>query len=173
MNIPHYPVFNAEQYVADTDEGIKSVNVSMLMRRAAQEKGGATCPCCAQHVQVYRRRIYKGMARVLLWLVREFEQTADWVVLKDGPLFRGGDNAKLAYWGLVQTRTRRSIETHKRNSGEWMPTGHGMRFAKGGVTVPTYAYVYNGDVLGFSAEQCAISDCLKGDFNLADLDAVG
>lgn len=142
-----------------------------LAHRAANSKGGTACPCCSQHVQVYRRRIYKRMAKVLLWLVREFERTGVWVVLKDGPLFRGGDNAKLAYWGLVQTRPRREVEHNKRNSGEWMPTGLGMKFAKGKVHIPTYAYIYNGEVVGYSEEQVFIGGCLEGDFNLEDLDA--
>jgi hypothetical protein len=146
---------------------------SALAYRAANSKGGTQCTCCGQHVQVYRRRIYKRMAKVLLWLVNEFERSGDWVVLKDGPLFRGGDNAKLAYWGLVQTRPKREVEHNKRNSGEWMPTGLGIKFARSKIRIPEHAFIYNGKVVGFSHAQVSISECLEGDFNLEDLDATG
>lgn len=139
--------------------------------RAANQKNGSACPCCDQHVQVYRRNIYQRMGKVLLWLVDEFERTGEWVKLKDGPLFRGGDNAKLAYWGLVQTRARRETEHNKRSSGEWMPTGLGLSFAKQRVRIPKYAYIYNGKVVGYSEEMASISECLDGDFNYEDLDA--
>lgn len=151
--------------------GMLAMHQKYAAFRAANQKGGSTCPCCTQHVQVYRRRIYKRMAKVMFWLVREFQKTGSWVVLKDGPLFRGGDNAKLAYWGLVQTRPRREVEAHKRNSGEWMPTALGLRFAEGKATVPRYAYIYNGSVVGYGEPMITIGDCLEGDFNLDDLDA--
>jgi hypothetical protein len=138
--------------------------------RAAHEKGGTTCPCCDQHAEVYKRRIYKRMAKAMLWLVEEFERTGDFVKLKDGPLFRGGDNAKLVYWALAQTKPRRSVETHKRNSGEWMPTGLGIQFVKGHTSIPEYVYIYNGRVVGYSESLVSITDCLEGDFNYEDID---
>lgn len=153
--------------------GMLAMHRKRAAYRAANEKGGSTCPCCNQHVQVYKRRIYKRMAKVMLWLMQEFERTGEWVKLKDGPLFRGGDNAKLAYWGLVQTKPRRQVESHKRHSGEWMPTKLGLQFAKGQVQIPEYVYVYNGQVVGYSAEMVWIKDCLEGDFNLEDIDATG
>ena len=137
----------------------------------ATEKGGGTCPCCGQHTQVYKRRIYTRMAKVMLWLVKEFERTGEWVKLKDGTSFRGGDNAKLMYWSLAQTKPRRSMQSNKRHSGEWMPTGLGIQFAKGAAQIPEYVYVYNGNVVGFSTHLVGIEECLKGDFDLEDIDA--
>ncbi len=151
--------------------GMLGVHRKQTAFRAANEKGGGTCPCCNQHVQVYKRRIYTRMAKVMLWLVEEFERTGEWVKLKDGPLFRGGDNAKLIYWGLAQTKPRRQVQSNKRHSGEWMPTGLGLRFAKGEAKIPEYVYVYNGKVVGYSANVVSISECLEGDFDLEDIDA--
>lgn len=153
--------------------GLLNVHRKRAAYRAANEKGGGTCPCCGQHVQVYRRRIYTRMAKVMQWLVDEFERTGDWVKLKDGPLFRGGDNAKLVYWGLAQTKPRRSVQTNKRHSGEWMPTALGIRFVKGETQIPEYVHVYNGRVVGYSRSLVSIADCLSGDFDLEDIDGVG
>ena len=151
------------------EKGTLSFRARRTAEKAATSKSGTSCPCCGQHVQVYRRRIYKRMAKVMYWIVWEFEKTSDWVELKDGPLFRGGDNAKLALWGLVQTKPRREVETHKRHSGLWMPTREGIAFAKGRMRVPQYVYVYNGTVVGFSEETVSISESLEGDFNFEEL----
>ncbi len=150
--------------------GLLGVHRKRAAYRAANDKGGGTCPCCSQHVQVYKRRIYKRMAKVMLWLVQEFERTGEWVKLKDGPLFRGGDNAKLVYWALAQTKPRRQVEAHKRHSGEWMPTALGLRFVKGELKIPEYVHIYNGAVVGYSARVVSISECLEGDFDLDDID---
>lgn len=127
-------------------------------REAVGQKGGA-CPCCGQHVQVYRRSIYKRMAKCLIWLVSVY--TGDWISLKGGPLFRGGDNAKLSYWHL--------IKHHPEDSDLYKPTKIGVRFAQRDLRLPKYAYVYDGMVQGFSKEKVNIDDCLEGDFDLSDI----
>lgn len=149
--------------------GMLGMHRKQAAYRVAHEKKGTTCPCCGRLARISKRRIYKRMAKVMLWLSREFERTGDWVVLKEGPLFRGGDNAKLALWHLVQTRPKREVEKNKRNSGEWMPTAFGLRFAKGEVKVPKFVYVYNNTILGYSESWVLLSDCLEGDFNLEDI----
>lgn len=175
MTDPHWPLFDPTTFTLPVEPGVGAlVRHQKELGHRVTGKGGASCPCCGQHAQVYRRKIYKRMAKVLLWLVDEFEKTGDWVVLKEGPLFRGGDNAKLAYWGLVQTRTiRKTIEGHKRSSGEWMPTTLGVRFVKKGAKIPEYAYVYNGQVVGFSEERVMIGDCLEGDFDYSEIHGEG
>ncbi len=37
--------------------------VVAALREAVYAPGGATCPTCTQHAQVYRRKINSGMAR--------------------------------------------------------------------------------------------------------------
>lgn len=157
------------QLPVERKTGLLTRHQRELAHRTTQKSGGE-CPCCGQHAQVYRRSIYKRMAKVMLWLVDEFQKTGEWITLKEGPLFRGGDNAKLAYWNLVQTRTlRRTIEGHTRSSGQWMPTPSGIRFAKKKGVVPKYAYVYNGEVVGYSEEMVTIADCLEGDFDYSEI----
>lgn len=128
---------------------------------AVKQKGGA-CPCCGQHVQVYRRSIYKRMAKCLIWLVDQYNTSGgDWVSLKDGPNFRGGDNAKLMYWHLMIA--------HSTEDDRYKPTEIAIRFLQRTLDIPKYAYVYDGKVQGFSTEKVGIDDCVEGDFSFADL----
>lgn len=124
--------------------------------RFAIETKGGKCECCGQTVKVYRRSIYKHMARCLIWIVRRYaENGQEWVNLKEGPVFRGGDNTKLAYWGLVIPHPTIDENLYK-------PTQLGVDFVVNGAIVPRYAYIYDGRVLGFSQEQRGIADCIRG-----------
>ncbi len=124
--------------------------------RLAVETKGGSCECCGQTVKVYRRSIYKHMARCLIWLVTEYAHNGqEWVNLKEGPVFRGGDNTKLAYWGLMVAHPTVEENLYK-------PTELGVDFVIHKATVPRYAYVYDGRVYGFSQEQRGIAECLKG-----------
>lgn len=129
--------------------------------RGALKNDGTSCPCCGQHVQVYRRSVYARMAECLLWLVQEhYERGGEWVSLKSGPVFRGGDNTKLLYWKL--------IEKHPVTDDLYRPTQLGKDFAKRKVAIPKYAFVYNGEVQGFSDETVTIVDCCEN-FNFATI----
>lgn len=130
-------------------------------RLAAGPKGGE-CRCCGQHIQVYRRSIYKRMAKCLIWVVSEYEANGqEWVNLKDGPIFRGGDNTKLVYWRLMVA--------HPTEENLYKPTQVGVDFVARKQTIPRYAYVFDGRVQGFSEERVGINDCLEGDFDLSDI----
>jgi hypothetical protein len=97
------------------------------------------------------------MAKCLIWLVAEYR--GDWISLKDGPIFLGGDNAKLLYWHLVTTET----------SNLYKPTEVAVAFVNRTLTLPKYAYVFDGNVLGYSKERTSIEDCLNHDFDLSDI----
>lgn len=167
-----FPQFDIDAFrLPATAPGDASGHVLVQAHVAGQDaikpKGG-TCPCCGQHVQVYRRSIYKRMASCLLWLVAEHRaQGGAWVRLKDGPIFHGGDNAKLRYWSLLVDRSE--YEEDWEEEGWYKPSGIALKFCKRALRVPKYAYVYNGSVLGFSAERVGIEECLGNDFSLADL----
>jgi hypothetical protein len=128
---------------------------------AVRHKGGM-CPTCGQHVQVYRRSIYKRMAKCLIWLWAQYnENGGDWVSLKEGPIFRGGDNTKLMYWHLMVR--------HPDEPDRYKPTEIAVKFLKRELEIPKYAYVYNGSVQGFSKLTVSLDDCLEGDFDFSDL----
>ncbi len=160
-----YPLFDPDSFElpGSEREGEAVIVVAYQGAREAAAAKGGECACCGQHVQVYRRSIYKRMAKCLIWLATEYtENGQQWVSLKDGPAFRGGDNAKLSYWHL--------IVRHPTEEDLYKPTQLGMTFVAQRQTIPKYAYVYDGKVQGFSEERVQISECLEGDFNLDDLD---
>lgn len=155
-----YPRFSPDTF------GLPGEQVSGAMQppawavaRAAVETKGGTCPCCGQHVQVYRRNIYKRMAKCIQWLVGVY--TGDWVDFKEGPVFRGGDNVKLKYWRLIVADEDRD--------GYYKPTQIAIEFVANRFAIPKYAYVYDGHVHGFSSECVYIRECLNHDFSLEDL----
>lgn len=140
--------------------------VTFATARAATTNKGGSCPCCGQHVQVYRRKVYKLMAKCLIWLVGEYmARGGEWISLKSGPRFRGGDNAKLLYWHLAVR--------HPEQDDLYKPTQLGVDFVARKVSIPKYAYVYDGRVQGFSPERVCIDECLEGDFVLDDIGIAG
>lgn len=102
------------------------------------------------------------MAKCLVWLVAEYHRTdGDWVSLKNGPIFRGGDNAKLTYWHLTISSDD-APDLYK-------PTEIAVDFVAHKISLPKYAYVYDGKVLGFSREKVSIEDCVGKDFDFSSL----
>jgi len=168
-----YPVFNpaTDGYQMPGELLIgEEHHVSVLafqMGHAAMQAKGTRCPCCGQHAQIYRRMIYKKMARGLYWLVREFkrriemEGNDDYINLKDISTDRGGDTAKLVYWSLmVKDPTRDSY---------YKPTQLADDYVNGRIALPKYAYVYNGQVLGYSSERQSFQEAAGRDFDKQDI----
>jgi len=155
-----YPSFESGAFVlpGELHPGAMQPAAFTSARQAVGPKG-STCPCCGQHVQVYRRNIYKRMAKCILWLCSVYQ--GEWVNLKDGPNFRGGDNAKLAYWKLVIP--------HEDAESLYKPTKIAMEFVANRFAIPKYCYVYDGSVLGFGEERVYLADCLERDFDLNEI----
>lgn len=123
-------------------------------------EGHAMCPCCGQRAGLHKRSIYRRIAKWIIWLVEEYETMPGWKQWNalGSPLQNGGDIAKLALWGLV--------ESFKDNSGLWRPTLLGISFARGSSDVPSYCIVYNKQVLTWSKARVTIRDALQEGFDL-------
>jgi len=135
---------------------------------------GTVCPCCEQHVKIYRRKLNASMARSLLWLVRHCEVTKHWCdVPRQAPtwLLRSRELPKLAYWRLVETQPNTDDPT-KRCSGIWRPTSEGRQFAYSRTVVPSHAEIYNGGVVGYSDTPTTIREALGERFDYSELMAV-
>lgn len=113
------------------------------------------CPHCHQTVKTYSRSIYKGMWRALR-LIGDSAHGADAHTIMTTTYC--GDYAKLAYWGLVYQDTAKV----------WHITDKGRQLLNGELSIPKYAYVYNGNVVGFSAETVTAAECRKK-FDLAEV----
>lgn len=140
------------------------------LRRELED--GTTCPVCGQHAQIYRRKINSGMAKSLIAMYR----TQDW--LPDGgtdfmhvPTVIGAqsrEEGKLAYWHLVAEEAVQRPDGGR--AGYWRLTPRGRRFVEGQISVPKYAEIYNGKVVGMdSSEMVTIRDALGTKFDYSEL----
>jgi hypothetical protein len=136
---------------------------------------GAICPCCAQLVKVYKRKLNASMAVELISLYKLNKRAPDaffhhkkfidnWT--------RGGDFAKLLYWDLIQEQPK-DPEQDKRTSGTYRITQRGIAFVERLIVIPTHCYVCTGQPLGFSEEQGDIVACLDSKFSYSELMSPG
>lgn len=138
---------------------------------------GVRCPCCEQYARIYRRKLNNAMARLLIWLVRHYQEENRWYSIHEFPLIQGrrggGDFAKLSYWGLAISFDQEcEILDHpgdEQHSGKWRPELKGVDFVRNTILVPEYAYVYNGRLLGFSDDHVDIMTCLGTSFSYEEL----
>ena len=143
--------------------------VQERLRKQVFQPGGAVCPTCKQHAQVYRRTINSGMARSLIQLYRLDQGVADAFIHVPTALdARSREEGKLAYWGLLEEEN--TVRPDGGRSGFWRITDKGRRFALGLSVVPKYALIYDGRLLGLDySEQISIHDALKRRFAYNDL----
>lgn len=142
-------------------------------RRETMDKAkqkGTECPCCGQFVKVYRRTINSTMARQLITAhgmhAEGWFHTRD-VVLADSA--GAGDFSKLECWGLIYRQPHVQGEEGKRTSGMWKITDKGRDFIAGRVTVPQYAYIYNGNLLELGGVDIHIEHALGKKFDYREI----
>lgn len=128
---------------------------------------GARCPCCSQMAKVYRRTINTGMARSLIAMYLHGQDRQSWVHLPTVIGRRSAEEGKLRYWKLVEERP--GTRDDGGHAGFWRLTDLGRQFVAGQVTVPKYARVYNGKLLGLDGPQISIRDALGERFNYDEL----
>lgn len=131
--------------------------------REEVKKGGATCPCCQQHVQIYKRSITSSMAAGLVQVLRYHghERPFDPLQVQRSrglPYHHFSDFTKLRYWGLITTA-----------DDMWRVTAAGIDFVLGHGRVQKYAVVYNGDCQRLTGDRLGIRDALKKKFDLDEL----
>ena len=143
--------------------------------RAALLAGGIVdCPCCTQVCKIYKRKLNKPMARLLLWLVHQPEKDPRWYNVHEFPLIQGrrggGDFAKLVHWGLVEECPKDSEDKTRRTSGLWRPTKKGIAFARGEVEVLSHVHLYNNVAYDVGhAQWIGIRDALGNKFDYEEL----
>ena len=129
---------------------------------------GAECPVCRQHAQLYRRKLNAGMARALIQIYRhaglEWTRVQD---IPDGP--RGGDYAKLRFWGFLEPRGDKADDGN--SSGWWRVTIDGQRFLLNSMTAPSHVGTYNNKTYPLTdpVAQISIQEALGDKFNYDDL----
>lgn len=132
---------------------------------------GANCPCCKQFVRIWREPIHAGQGVWLIGLVKAYEKDEEWISVRELNAktgMRGGDYAKLRYWGLIEQKPSQDDPT-KRASGYWRPTQFGKDFVYGHVTVQKKTRTYDKRLLGFEGELVNIHDVLGAKFDYEKL----
>ena len=150
---------------AQGDDFIGSLQEAKQQVLAGREgKKGVKCPCCGKPVARRNRALNAGMAKFLCQLVLKFRASDKWVDVKTINV-RGGDYAKLQYWGLIENKP--NTDSAKRTSGLWKPTQKGLAFVDCKFSVPSHAIVTDGVLTGFSKSMVYIIDVPK--FNYHEL----
>lgn len=131
---------------------------------------GTKCPCCGQFVKLYKRSITSGQAHGLIMFYRYSEEHPEEFIHVsnfDFTAFRGGDFAKLRYWGFIEQAE--NDDPSKRDSGMWSITDKGRQFVRNERTVPRQVHLYDGQRVGWSEDRVSIKDALKNKFNYEEL----
>lgn len=134
---------------------------------------GSKCPCCGQYARLYRRPFNSSMAVALITLHRHGRE---WVHLPSllseklvGPVTRGGDWSKLAFWGFAEPKPEVRYDGSTRN-GFWRITDAGLAFVNGATRVPSAVYLYNQTFYGFDPRKTVnVEEALGKAFNYQEL----
>lgn len=131
---------------------------------------GATCPCCHQHVQMYRRPITSSMAYALV-LFYLADKPADGYIHVEEYLKRQkcaasirGDFSKLRFWKLVEPKDGAKADGNPSN-GFYRITDKGKLFVENKIEVPRHVFLYNNKAYSFSEEVIGIQKTLRDRFS--------
>lgn len=132
------------------------------LQNALKRGESVVCPCCKQTAKIYARKISAVMVVQLIQL-NNSTKPVHYKHLRN----KGGgdaDYSKLVYWGLAQP-----VEDC---NGFWEITEKGMEFVYDCISVPEKAFVFNGEVVGFSDDTVTVKSCLRQKFDYEELMAV-
>jgi hypothetical protein len=126
---------------------------------------GIECPCCGQFAKIYKRTVNSGMARSLITMYKASGR--EWQHVPTTTDRASREEGKLAYWGLLEESEE--VRTDGGRAGWWRVTEDGEKFVKGCLSIPKYAYVYNGEVVKLGGDKVFITKCLGKGFIYREL----
>jgi len=146
------------------------------MRVVIKEGSSVFCPCCTQLVALSDQSVSSMMAKVLIILHRHFLTNPEWLHVpthlteanKLGAAVRGGDWAKLRYWGLLEVKPEKRADGSKRAGFYRMPE-KGHQFARGEIQVPKTVRLFHNKFMGFGEGLVGVKDCLGEEFDYGQL----
>jgi len=103
----------------------------------------------------------------LILMVKESAVSGDMIDIKKLDV-RGGDYAKLRYWGLIK-QLRNTEERSGTRSGLWRVTDIGVAFANNESSVTGIAIVYNDECERLTGDQVTIVGALGKKFSYEEL----
>lgn len=133
---------------------------------------GHECPCCRQHVKVYRRPLSSVAARALvaLWRVHRTEFGHLPTVVREhlaDVAGQGGYTSLAQHWRLIEEEVR--VRPDGGRAGYWRVTPAGVDWVLARAAVPKYARLYDGRCLGLEGPAVTVGDVLGERFDLAGL----
>lgn len=144
----------------------------------ARFEDGAECPCCTQFVKLYKRKLNSSMALAAVYIYKYFQshQSAEWLHVPSylsrittGATVRGGDWAKLRYWGLIEDQKGVRTDGSER-VGNYRITNNGKLFVAGDLRVPKHMFLYNGELQKRrDTETTSIEEALGEKFSYSEL----
>jgi hypothetical protein len=137
---------------------------------------GVGCPCCKQHVKLYKRKLNSAMAIALIEIYNASKYNGfDFIHVEDHfkempglPSSIRGDFPKLRHWGLIEALKEKREDGSKRN-GMYRITGRGIAFVQCNLRVASHVHLFNNEVKGFSDNHVGIAACLGSKFNYDEL----
>ncbi len=140
------------------------------------------CPCCAQTVKLYQRKLGSVMAKGLILLYHRANEMATPGPIHITEYFQslgkksgvpssalgGGDVSKLRYWKLLRRVMGERADGSNR-VGLYTMTDLGRAFVRGLSHVPSHVHLYNGIVVGWSDTTVDVHDALGKKFNYREL----
>jgi hypothetical protein len=149
--------------LADEIRKLRTKPITGSLQAARREvfreiRTGAECPCCDQFVRLYKRKLNSNMVR----FVRSLYVAAGAEYLHHtAAKYTSRDYPAAAMWGL--------IETDVENAGYWRVTPRGRLFLLEGMEVPSHAYVYNKELMGWPTTMVNAEKALGEHFKLSEL----
>lgn len=135
--------------------------------------GHDRCDVCRGPTTTYERKLHAAMVATLVawwgsWGDYAWHSLNDLYKLKPNlTTVRGGDFAKLAYWGFIQERPK--TDENKKNTGIYRITEDGVAFVLGKTSFSRSAYVYNDHVLAWSEELVKVHAAIGDAFDYNEL----
>ena len=138
-------------------------------------KRGVKCPCCGQHVKLYKYKMDASKALGLICAYKldkryngeSFHLTRDF-----STILKKNANAlhytKMQYYGFITPDTSKD-DPSKKGSGWWFVNQKARDFVEGRLKVPSVFYVYDGKCIGFGEEKIDIREALAEKFDYEEL----
>ena len=141
----------------------------------AEWREGTECPCCSQKVKLWKRRVNRGMAEVLVALAREtirrrstpghrpYVNVERDLIRGDEELQGARDWATLKFWGLIEPL---SDGAGRRLAGEWRITEAGLWVVShpDRPLLAEFVEVFNDRARSKSDEKRSLRDALQRPF---------
>lgn len=154
---------------AGTPYSLDAARRQVLEHRA----DGVKCPCCGQLAREYRRALGSSSAAVIV-LLHGIPSTGyvdlPAVLAERAPRLAGaGGYATLGKWWALLEQARGDRDDGSSRNGLWRLTELGRRWAAGAGTVPRYARLFDGELLGLEGPPVTVHEALGTRFDYRDL----